>query len=250
MKKLFLFTLCMFAALTLKADISPEPQISYIFKYSNDEALKIVPQGSEQFQCADTLCSNPEPLGIYGLQKLYCGETECHSISYEFKPFQKLVVEFSDGKTRESQIFNAPSKTRSAMQVNVKEDRLEVIPLAHITPSEKIPAKYIIATFISILILEILAAILFLWAGELPYSILGYVLAANIISIPLNWWVLSNYINNNAVLWTIASFFELLFIYFLNKKKINFKKTAALVLFANVTSFSVSMIVAYALMSF
>jgi hypothetical protein len=245
MKKISLFILCLFAALALKADITPEPQISYTFKYFTQAPLAINPAFSEQIQCLDNQCYSSEPLGVYGIQKLTCGGEDCYAVAYRFKPFQKLIISFSDGKVRESAVFQAPKALRNTMQVNVYEDGLEVIPLPYAPAKDNVSISYVIVSCATVLILELLAAAVFLIVAEAPLSILIWVAAANIISVPFNWFVLSQITPNNGIIWAVTYIFELLFIYLINRKKLSFKEAAGLVFVANVASYAIGMMAAY-----
>jgi hypothetical protein len=249
MKKLFLTAACVFVCAVAVADIMPEPQIIYIFKYSTPNALKINPESSEQIQCADALCMEQSPLGIYGLQRLNCTDEKCFAASYEFKPFQKLVVGFSDGKIRESQIFKIPRAQRGAMQVNVTENGLEVLNLPDFVPQDHTAGFYIAFSLFSIVLLELAAAFIFLKVEDLSLSILISVLIANLISAPLGWLVFSDKIHNMSVIWLASFIFEFFFVFLCNRSRITFKKTAGLILVANIASFSLGMVISYMLVS-
>ena len=245
MKKTFLTLFCLLAAVSSWADITPRPQIVYTFKYFTDTPLEINPKLTEQIQCGDNQCMNGEPLGVYGIQKLTCDMETCAAVAYKFQPFQKLIVTFADGTSFESPVFEAPASLKTAMQVNVHEDRLEVAPLPHTPKKDAISKSYIIASFASVLVLEVLASLIFLLVGGLPLSILIYAAIANIISIPFNWYVLPHITTNTGVMLIITFIFELLFIHLLNRKKITFMETAGMVFVANVASFAIGMAASY-----
>jgi hypothetical protein len=248
MKKLILIAACIFTAAYSVADIMPEPQIVYNFKYFTDVPLEINPSASEQIQCEDALCMESAPLGSYGLQKLNCGKEECFASAYEFKPFQKLAVSFNDGKTRYSHIFKAPDSLRSAMQVNVYKDGLEVLKLPF-TSEDRSDKFYVYLSLISAVILELIAAFIFLKVEDLSMKILFSVAEVNLIFMPLGWWVLSKAMHNTAVIWTASFIFELFFIFLLNRGRITLKETAGLVLVANIASFSLGMVISYMFVS-
>jgi hypothetical protein len=245
MKKISLLILCLFAAITLKADLTPEPQILYRFKYFTGTPLEINPLLSEQIQCSDNQCHNAEPLGVYGIQKLTCTKDDCAAVAYQFKPFQKLVITFADGTVMESPVYAAPKTLKSAMQINVYDDRMEVVDLPYIPQKDALSKTYITASFAAILILETLVALVFLIVAELPLSLLIYAVTANILSAPFNWYILSSITPNNGIIWTTTFVFELLFIYILGRKRITFGETAGMVFVMNVASYSVGMATAY-----
>lgn len=249
MKKLLLILTALFVVCPLFAEIAPTPQIIYNFNYLTPSPLTIDPTESEQIQCDDNQCLSQEPLGIYGIQKLYCDTDSCRALSYSFKPYQKLVVKFSDGKKRETNVFKAPSSLRSAVQINVGEDSLDAIILPTKPKTDSAAQHRMISTLIMTIALELAAGLLYLLSGGLPLTILFYLLAANMITIPFTWWILSDMVSNMAFLWGFNFVFELFFVYLLAKKKISFKDAAGLVMMANITSFVFGQMITFMLAS-
>jgi hypothetical protein len=246
MKKLLFPVLCFFAlAASARADIIPAPQITYNFKYLTAQPLEIAPAASEQLQCPDVLCQDPQPLGVYGIQRLSCDKQSCFALAYKFQPFQKIAVTFSDGKKRESQVFKTPKALRSAMRADVYNDRIEIAHLPQETPRDRNENGYIIVSFLITFLIELLAAAIFLTVSELAPRVLFSVAAVNLISIPFNWWYLANKIHNAGIAWALTFIFELLFIYLLNSKRIKFKEAAGLAMIINVASFSLGMAASY-----
>lgn len=249
MKKLLLILTAFFAVSPLFADIAPTPQIIYNFNYLNSAPLTIDPDNSEQIQCSDNQCLKAAPLGKYGIQKLYCNPNSCFAFAYEFEPYQKLIIKFSDGKKRETDVFKMPHGLRNAIQINVGEDSLQAIPLPQKPKKDGISNYYMLISLTTTIALEILAGFLYLLSGGLPLTILLYLLGANLLTIPFTWWVLSDVVSNMAFLWTFNFVFELLFIYILAKRKISFMDTAGLVLMANVTSYAFGLLITFMLAS-
>lgn len=250
MKKLLLILTALFAVSPLFADIAPTPQIIYNFNYLNGTNLTIDPDNSEQIQCADNQCLSAEPLGKYGIQKLYCNSDSCFAFAYAFKPYQKLVIKFSDGKKRETPIFKAPTNLRNAIQINVKDDSMEAIALPQKPAEDGFSRYYMLVSLSVTLALEIVAGIIYLISAGLPLTVLLYLVAANLISIPFTWWILSDIVSNTAVLWTANFLFDLLFVYILGKRKISFRDALGLVFMANVTSYAFGIIITFMLASF
>lgn len=249
MKKLLLILTALFAVCPLFADIAPTPQITYNFNYLTAEPLNIDPSGSEQIQCDDNQCLSAQPLGTYGIQKLYCTSSSCHAISYSFKPYQKLIVKFSDGKKRETGVFKTPYTLRSAVQINVGEDSLDAIVLPTKPKADSFSQHHMLASLIIIVTLAIGAGLLYLLSGGLPLTILLYLLGANLLTIPFTWWVLSDMVSNMAFLWIFKFIFELFFVYLLAKRKISFKDAAGLVMMANITGFVFGQMITFMLAS-
>ncbi|MDR0734590.1 MAG: hypothetical protein LBG16_02675 [Elusimicrobiota bacterium] len=250
MKKLFIILVVCCAATAARADIMPEPQIIYEFNYQTPQALEIVPEASGQIQCEDIMCMEAKPLTAYGLQKLRCTKTGCRAVSYNFAPYQKLAVTFSDGKTRVSQIFKAPRELRSAMRVNVKEEGLEVIPLQNPPPQNGGDAAYIAVSFVSTILLELAVTTLFLLAARLPMGrVLASVALANVITIPLAWWALADILLLPGIIWFAVFAVEFAIIYPFNRNTLSLKDTAGLVLIMNIASYACGTAIGYIFVS-
>lgn len=81
----------------------------------------------ELYQCDLTDCSDARPLEQAAVQGFRCyGGDSCEAISYEpFHRFNYLEIEFSDGKTRRSNVFENQA-FRSQYDVSIREDDLLV----------------------------------------------------------------------------------------------------------------------------
>ena len=128
MKKLvFALLLCSLLS-PLWADVFPKPEVHFSFIYNTENKPLIDPAHSEQIQCKDSLCLESDPLGAYGVQKLTCGAGQCTSTAYRFDPYQKLVISFTDGSSRESNIFRLPKDLYTRYNVYVQDNKLLVEP--------------------------------------------------------------------------------------------------------------------------
>lgn len=246
MRKL-LFTLIAFMAMSLSAhaDIAPAEQISYTFHFDGIAPVKIAANQSEQLQCQDNQCLDPKPLGKFGIQALNCDEVSCYAVSYDFSPYQKLIVKFEDGTLRESEVFPKPAGRKNAMRVTVTPDALKVereeVPLApdHLTKG------YIISALLFVFLSEVLTAALFVFMSKLPLGILFCFSGINLFTIPLNWWLLSNYTQKDGILWGAAFLVEFLLLYlFFSKRRLG-KEIFGLTLFANVAGYSFGMLLSF-----
>lgn len=85
------------------ADIGPKPTMNFTFAALTDVQPEIV-EGT-LYECSDPTCADAEPLQALGPQGLYCQKTSCHSIAYGYAEHFRLSVRFSDGITRESNVF-------------------------------------------------------------------------------------------------------------------------------------------------
>ena len=86
-----------------RADTGPKPSMHFEFAYEVDPAPTIV--SGIQLECQTADCSDAQPLGVMGPQRFGCGSAECSSVAYGYSDYHRLSIEFSDGKTRQSNIF-------------------------------------------------------------------------------------------------------------------------------------------------
>ncbi|WP_424246098.1 hypothetical protein Dip510_001015 [Elusimicrobium posterum] len=249
MKKYF-FIFFIFAAVFAKADFAPKPEADFQFTYKTKNQLSIVPEGSELIICEDSQCINSKPLGHYGMQKLYCTPQGCIAITYDINTYNKLIVEFNDGVKRESNIFVNPGKLRSTFSVEVLDNALFVAPKSTSYKMSGFLRLDNIFSFFLTLIIEIAVAFLFLKASKKPLKIVYYAAAANLLTIPATWFLLSRFISQSYLIWISVLIFEILFIYFLNRKKLKLEDSVMMVLLMNVSSYSLGMILSFVLSPF
>ena len=245
MKKLFLLLLLITPLSLAWADVSPKPEMEFSFIYNTSEKPLINPLHSEQIQCTDNQCLESKPLGHYGLQKLYCTSGNCFSVAYEYTDFQKLIIAFEDGSQRESNIFPAAHKLRARYNVYVEPDRLVVEP-SSVTPDLAAWARTdALFSLLIILILEIVAAIAYLIYTQKSFTILYSVVVANIITTLISWLLLAWYASDTAFLWAFYVIAEALIVRLMNIKKISLKDAFVLSVAANVTSYSIGMMLSF-----
>ncbi len=248
MKKLFIFVCCLAAFAPLWAGVAPKPEMDFTFIYSSQQNQPaVLPQTSEQIQCQDNQCLQSAPLGTYGLQKLYCQAHTCFSIAYEYAPYQQLVLDFSDGVKRTSNVFAAPEKLRSNFHVIVREKDLQV----ELAPTEPMSHDLLRAdawtSFIIIIMLELVAAWAYLYYTRKSYRILYSVLVANLITLPLSWRVLGPWMPQPWVIWLSCLVFETAFLWLCNRKRLTARDALNLSFAINVTSYSIEMILSFLL---
>ena len=86
------------------ADTGPKPTMEFTFNQESiSEPLTII--SGILYECDQPDCSNASPLEELGPQRLYCEPQSCRAIGYGFAPYHRLDIEFSDGITRQSNIF-------------------------------------------------------------------------------------------------------------------------------------------------
>ena len=106
-----------------RADIGPKPSMSFKFIYKTSEKLTIT--AGIQLQCDDPDCKDVTPLDEIPDPILTCTKTSCSSYAFGYAQYNRLVITFSDGKTRESNVFTK-NYYEAKYKVTVREDNLEV----------------------------------------------------------------------------------------------------------------------------
>jgi hypothetical protein len=86
------------------ADIGPKPEMQFKFNFPQSTPLTIL-EGS-LLECDQPDCSDAQPLQELGPQRFTCDATACQALAYGFKPYHRLSITFSDGSTRQSNIFS------------------------------------------------------------------------------------------------------------------------------------------------
>ena len=98
-----------------------------------------------------------------------------------------------------------------------------------------------------ILVLELLAAAAYLSYRKKSFTILYSVGLANLITTSLSWLFLVRYVKETAFLWLFCLLAETLIIRLMNPRKISLNDSFMLSLTANVTSYSLGMIISFML---
>jgi len=156
------------------------------------------------FFCEDPDCKDSlEVLGPFGCDQYYC------SYHYGGSGYYKLVIDFAD-KTRESNIFQKTTYNAS-YTVTVNQDGLQVTenpsPVPYETESQ-VPG-FLIALAITLPI-ELLVAWIFTRLTKKSFKA-WVILIANLITLPLVWFVFPLIPLNSFVVLLLAEIFALLF---------------------------------------
>ncbi len=229
------------------ADVSPKPEMEFSFIYETQNKPLIDPAHSEQIQCSDNQCLESKPLGHYGIQKLYCSAGKCFSVAYEYTDYQKLVIAFTDGSVRESNIFLAPRKLRARFNVYVFEKALMVEPTDLIPDASGWTRLDAWVSLFIILILELLAASAYVIYKRKSFRILYSVAIANLLTTTVSWLYLAWYVPESTLLWLFGLVAETLIIRYMNLKQMSLGESFVLSLVINVTSYSLGMMLSFVL---
>ena len=110
----------------VRADTGPKPSMEFQFSFESGVAGSAIVSGI-LFECDRSDCSDAAPLAELGPQGLYCEPNSCRAIGYGFAQYHILEVEFSDGVTRRSNIFETDG-FESFYTVYVRADDLHIEP--------------------------------------------------------------------------------------------------------------------------
>lgn len=128
-KLLFLLLIYPFIWLPLgavSADTGPKPGMGFEFSQEVAGDPLTVLDGV-QYECSQPDCSDASLLEDAGPQGFRCYETSCSSVAYGYSDYHYIELTFSDGKTRQSNIFKTAG-FNSSYKVTIREGDLLVEP--------------------------------------------------------------------------------------------------------------------------
>ena len=100
---LLILALLILPAQIVLADTGPKPTMDFEFKGLQEGELTII--SGILYECDQPDCIDAAPLDELGPQGLRCDATSCRALGYGFAPYHILEIEFSDGVTRRSNVF-------------------------------------------------------------------------------------------------------------------------------------------------
>jgi disulfide bond formation protein DsbB len=103
------------------ADIGPKPTME--FEFTQTGGLMIA--SGILYECDQPDCSDAEPIKELGPQRLRCDAVSCSALAYGFARYHRLEIQFSDGQTRASNVFETAG-FNSRYKVTVRESDLLV----------------------------------------------------------------------------------------------------------------------------
>lgn len=123
---IFIATLFVLPASAARADTGPKPTMAFHFVQAFS-GQTIHPTEGIQYECDQADCSDAQPLKELGPQRFTCDGLGCRSLAYGYSTYHRIEIQFSDGKTRTSNVFQTAGFD-SNYQVRVRLDDLEVQP--------------------------------------------------------------------------------------------------------------------------
>jgi len=129
--KLFLFTALIVALIciplySVSADVGPKPQMHFYFK-QGFEGQSITITNGVLYECDQPDCGDAQPLEELGPQGFQCDEISCYALAYGFSDYHQLEIKFTDGKTRQSNIFETAG-FNAVYDVTIQQNDLVVKP--------------------------------------------------------------------------------------------------------------------------
>ena len=121
---LLFFLLALFSYQTVRADTGPKPTMDFEFTQGlPGEPLTIT--AGILYECDQSDCSDAAPIEEVGPQGFSCDADRCSATAYGFAPYHRIEIEFSDGQTRRSNVFETAGFD-SQYTVTVRPDDLLV----------------------------------------------------------------------------------------------------------------------------
>jgi hypothetical protein len=124
----------------VSADIGPKPSMDFEFKQGFPGQPVTITSGI-LLECEQSDCQDAKPLQKLGPQHFSCDATNCSALAYGFSTYHRLEIQFSDGKTRQSNIFKT-TQFQSKYNVTIRQDDLLVEPIPSLNLYS--PATYIL----------------------------------------------------------------------------------------------------------
>lgn len=212
----------------VKADTGPKPTMQFNFKFQG-QPVAIV--GGEQLECGDPSCTDGKPLMVGGPQRFTCTADSCGSLAYGYKPYHKLVIQFAD-RTRESNVFQKRGFS-AVYDVTVTDTGIQI--------EETYTNVNLLPALVFTLVIETLAAGVYLLVFRQRRAVLKWVPLASLISLPLVWFFILRSplpaLVSTSVAEGFAVLFEAGFIYALSRKTFSPRHAFSMSLVMNAASF-------------
>ena len=106
------------------ADTGPKPSMDFTFQQELPGGPVTITSGI-LYECEQPDCTDAAPLEEAGPQRFTCEATTCYAMAYGFSPYHRLEIQFSDGQTRQSNIFETAGFD-SMYTVTIRPDDLLV----------------------------------------------------------------------------------------------------------------------------
>jgi hypothetical protein len=177
---------------SVKADTGPKPSLKFVF-ISRVKPVPVILSG-QLILCQDKTCTEPEPLRELGPQRFDCQVAACNAVTYDYSPYYRLEIIFSDGITRQSNTFTKRIYFANYL-VTIQQDSLDVvekslgpdIPFFQMRAPTLLDLLATLALPLMELILPVILLVLAIRTGRLgaaPASYKNWLKAAWLLAIP------------------------------------------------------------------
>ena len=120
----FLLLLALSPFQIVRADTGPKPTMDFEFMQELTGGTLTILSGI-LYECDRSDCSDAAPIEEVGPQGFRCESGRCSATAYGFAPYHRIEIEFSDGETRQSNVFETAGFD-SQYTVTVRPDDLLV----------------------------------------------------------------------------------------------------------------------------
>jgi hypothetical protein len=121
---MILLLLAALPAGSVAADTGPKPSMDFTFTQDLPGTPLTITSGI-LYECDQADCQDARPLEEMGPQGFSCQETSCSALAYGFSTWHRIEIQFSDGMTRQSNIFKK-NQFQANYQVTIRQDDLLV----------------------------------------------------------------------------------------------------------------------------
>jgi hypothetical protein len=138
---LVMLTLVFATRTVLAADVGPKPTMDFDFQTDSSVGEVTITSGV-LYECQQVDCSNATLLEEVGPQRFTCEELSCSAMGYGFAPYHRIEIGFSDGKTRQSNIFETVDfDSRYRVTINSDDLTVEAVSGSPAPTSEPFPTE-------------------------------------------------------------------------------------------------------------
>ena len=142
------------------ADTGPKPSMDFEFKQGFSGQTVTITSGI-LLECEQSDCQDAKPLQKLGPQQFSCAAASCSAMAYGFSTYHRLEIQFSDGKTRQSNVFKT-AQFQSKYLVTIQPGDLLVKSTFHLDPFT--PLTYVLICGVCLLGIAILIVVIILLA--------------------------------------------------------------------------------------
>lgn len=265
MKKFFsllvvIFALVAFLPKSASADLGPKPSVDIDVVY-NQQNISDPSFNAKMLSCGPQNVVQNEPkseeslvpqlnINEYDSSKdcywypswfAWGGQCSNSSCNFSYMPPREFKLAVFIPSINKVFITNEISRTNFNSRYKVElfsDGSSKISETTSILPSDKISS--FVRAFLVTIILELLVSLIYISMCKLPKKILAYILLANIISLPIVWFIFPLVrLPSLAIIVmseVFAILFETYFVYFLNKQVISFKQSLTLNILTNFVS--------------